>query len=156
MKLVFPSLSPCFDPHPFPRRTPQKRLRKSGRLVEKATYTHSYPFCWRSDTPLIYKAVPSWFVAVQVSRPNARPCSRNGAMWRLESFPFHQRLNSHTSKLRPTHATPQFHQTVKERLLANNAQTYWVPAFVKENRFHNWLADAKARLFPFFSLHDII
>lgn len=37
-----------------------------GRLVDKATYQHSYPFCWRSDTPLIYKAVPSWFVAVQV------------------------------------------------------------------------------------------
>ncbi len=34
--------------------------------MDKATYTHSYPFCWRSDTPLIYKAVPSWFVAVQV------------------------------------------------------------------------------------------
>ena len=26
---------------------------------------HSYPFCWRSDTPLIYKAVPSWFVRVE-------------------------------------------------------------------------------------------
>lgn len=59
-------------------------------------------------------------------------------------------------KLRPTHATPQSHQTVKERLLANNAQTYWVPAFVKENRFHNWLADAKARCFPFLSLRGMI
>lgn len=28
----------------------------------------SYPFCWRSDTPLIYKAVPSWFVAVESIR----------------------------------------------------------------------------------------
>lgn len=31
----------------------------------------------------------------------------------------------------------------QERLLANNAQTYWVPSFVKDHRFHNWLADAK-------------
>ena len=26
---------------------------------------HNYPFCWRSDTPLIYRAVPSWFVNVE-------------------------------------------------------------------------------------------
>lgn len=48
---------------------------------------------WRSETPLIYKAVPSWFVSVE---------------------------------------------KIKERLLAANAQTYWVPEFVKEKRFHNW------------------
>ena len=26
--------------------------------------THSYPFCWRSDSPLIYKAHSSWFIQV--------------------------------------------------------------------------------------------
>lgn len=41
------------------------KLKASGRLLMKDTYTHSYPFCWRSDTPLIYKAVPSWFVTVE-------------------------------------------------------------------------------------------
>lgn len=40
-------------------------LKKSGRLVRSGTHSHSYPFCWRSDTPLIYKAVPSWFVRVE-------------------------------------------------------------------------------------------
>jgi isoleucyl-tRNA synthetase len=73
-------------------------LKAQGRLISKETYMHSYPFCWRSDTPLIYKAVPSWFVTVE--------------------------------KLR-------------SQLLANNAETYWVPSFVKEKRFHNWLAEAK-------------
>jgi isoleucyl-tRNA synthetase len=33
-------------------------------------------------------------------------------------------------------------EAIKERLLANNAQTYWVPAYVKEKRFHNWLENA--------------
>lgn len=33
---------------------------------------HSYPFCWRSDTPLIYKAVPSWFVRVEEIKPQVR------------------------------------------------------------------------------------
>lgn len=41
-----------------------KDLKNRGRLVRHAQITHSYPFCWRSDTPLIYKAVPSWFVRV--------------------------------------------------------------------------------------------
>ena len=40
-------------------------LKGDGRLVQKDTLHHSYPFCWRSDTPLIYKAVPSWFIRVE-------------------------------------------------------------------------------------------
>lgn len=37
-------------------------IKAKGRLVEAAALVHSYPFCWRSHTPLIYKAVPSYFV----------------------------------------------------------------------------------------------
>jgi isoleucyl-tRNA synthetase len=43
----------------------EKKLKEAGRFVHGGRYRHSYPFCWRSDTPLIYKAVPSWFVAVE-------------------------------------------------------------------------------------------
>lgn len=74
------------------------KLKDMGRLVVKDTCVHAYPFCWRSDTPLIYRAVPAWFVAVE---------------------------------------------SLREKLLANNKKTYWVPTFVKEKRFHNWLAEAK-------------
>ncbi|KAL2821285.1 tRNA synthetases class I-domain-containing protein [Aspergillus cavernicola] len=42
-----------------------KHLKASGRLIVDSQITHSYPFCWRSDTPLIYRAVPSWFVKIQ-------------------------------------------------------------------------------------------
>lgn len=73
-------------------------LRQSGRLVQRGQLNHSYPFCWRSDTPLLYRAVPSWFVKVTA---------------------------------------------LKSRLLENNEKTYWVPSFVKEKRFHNWLKDAR-------------
>lgn len=73
-------------------------LKQQGRLVLKETFFHPYPFCWRSETPLIYKAVPSWFVAVE---------------------------------------------KIKPQLVANNLQSYWVPNFVQEKRFHNWLCDAK-------------
>ena len=39
-------------------------LKANGLLVKKEQYTHTYPFCWRTDTPLIYKAMSSWFVKV--------------------------------------------------------------------------------------------
>ena len=41
-----------------------KYLKEQGRLIVDSQITHSYPFCWRSDTPLIYKAVPAWFVKI--------------------------------------------------------------------------------------------
>ncbi|XP_033647297.1 isoleucine--tRNA ligase, cytoplasmic-like [Asterias rubens] len=74
-----------------------KWLKNQGRLVDHSTCKHSYPFCWRSETPLIYKAVPSWFIRVE---------------------------------------------PLVEKLLANNQETYWVPEFVKDKRFANWLRDA--------------
>jgi len=40
-------------------------LKKRGRLYKQDTIVHSYPFCWRTETPLIYRAVSSWFVAVE-------------------------------------------------------------------------------------------
>lgn len=76
-----------------------KAIKAKGRLVKPpGSFNHSYPFCWRSDTPLIYRAVPSWFVAVE---------------------------------------------KLKDQLLENNKQTYWVPDYVKEKRFHNWLENAR-------------
>lgn len=75
-----------------------KRLKAEGRLVNESSCKHSYPFCWRSETPLIYKAVPSWFIRVQQAQ---------------------------------------------EKLLENNQKTYWVPDFVKDKRFGNWLREAR-------------
>ena len=37
-------------------------LRESGRLFKAEEYEHSYPHCWRCDTPLIYYAKSSWYV----------------------------------------------------------------------------------------------
>ncbi|CAD5327491.1 unnamed protein product [Arabidopsis thaliana] len=73
-------------------------VKAKGRLVKTGSFTHSYPFCWRSDTPLIYRAVPSWFVRVE---------------------------------------------QLKEKLLKSNEQTEWVPGYVKDKRFHNWLENAR-------------
>jgi len=41
-----------------------KKLAESGALLAKARYEHSYPHCWRSKTPIIFRAVDQWFVSL--------------------------------------------------------------------------------------------
>jgi isoleucyl-tRNA synthetase len=73
-------------------------IKKKHRLFKHDVIEHSYPFCYRSDTPLIYRAVSSWFVAVE---------------------------------------------KIKDRLVANNRQTAWVPDHLRDGRFGNWLENAR-------------
>ena len=42
-----------------------RRLKEEGKIFRHETVQHSYPYCWRTDTPLIYKAVSTWFVKVE-------------------------------------------------------------------------------------------
>jgi isoleucyl-tRNA synthetase len=42
-----------------------RRLKNEKKVFHHGQVRHRYPFCWRSDTPLIYKAVRTWFVAVE-------------------------------------------------------------------------------------------
>ncbi len=39
-------------------------LKKQSSWLKTEQYLHNYPHCWRTDTPLIYKAVPSWYLKV--------------------------------------------------------------------------------------------
>jgi len=45
-----------------------KKLSMEGKLLKKMPYEHDYPFCWRCDTPLIYYARSSWFIAMSTKR----------------------------------------------------------------------------------------
>lgn len=45
-----------------------KHLKETGALYHHDVIVHSYPFCPRSDTPIIYRTVPSWFVKVEQMR----------------------------------------------------------------------------------------
>ena len=75
-----------------------KHLKAKGLLIADSQIMHSYPFCWRSDTPLIYRAVPSWFVKIGPIIP---------------------------------------------QMLENIAGSHWVPSYVKEKRFSNWISGAR-------------
>jgi isoleucyl-tRNA synthetase len=41
-----------------------RKLDAAGALFAKQKYTHSYPHCWRSKTPIIFRAVDQWFVGL--------------------------------------------------------------------------------------------
>ena len=75
-----------------------KILEQTNSLFSNKTEIHSYPYCWRTGTPLIYKAIPTWFVRVEA---------------------------------------------IRERMVKLNNDTHWVPGFIGEKRFSNWLENAR-------------
>ncbi len=46
-------------------------LEASGHLLGKEDYLHSYPHCWRSKTPIIFRAVPQFFIKIDAIRDSA-------------------------------------------------------------------------------------
>ncbi|HUV08154.1 MAG TPA: isoleucine--tRNA ligase, partial [Spirochaetia bacterium] len=42
-----------------------KDLKEQGKLVKRSSYLHAYPHCWRCSSPLIYRAIDSWFVSIE-------------------------------------------------------------------------------------------
>ena len=47
-------------------------LKAKGALHRQDVIQHSYPYCYRSDTPLIYRAIPSWYVRVTAFKDNLK------------------------------------------------------------------------------------
>lgn len=41
-----------------------ERLKNERKLIKREQYVHNYPHCWRCDSPLIYRAISSWFVNI--------------------------------------------------------------------------------------------
>jgi isoleucyl-tRNA synthetase len=46
-------------------------LKDHGSLIKQEQIKHNYPHCWRTDQPLIYRAMPSWYVEVTKFRDRA-------------------------------------------------------------------------------------
>lgn len=47
------------------------RLKNDGKLLYAHKYKHSYPFCWRCKTDLVYKLISAWFIKMDEIRPLA-------------------------------------------------------------------------------------
>lgn len=57
-----------------------KRLKENGLLVAAKEILHSYPHCWRSKTPVIFRATEQWFVSVDRDMPQTGKTLRNMAL----------------------------------------------------------------------------
>ena len=57
-----------------------KELIEHGKLLAKGTLRHSYPHSWRSKAPVIFRATPQWFVAID--KPFMDSAARRCASWR--------------------------------------------------------------------------
>ena len=69
----------------FDANTPITRdLREAGRLIRHETIEHSYPHSWRSGQPLIYMAVPAWFVRVTEFRDRMVELNHDQITWMPE------------------------------------------------------------------------
>jgi len=60
-------------------------LDDRGLLFAEVDYEHSYPFCWRCDTPLIYYARDTWFIAMTKLRDRLM-ANNNGVNWLPENI----------------------------------------------------------------------
>lgn len=61
-----------------------KDLKATGRVLRHQTIVHSYPHSWRSGEPLIYMALPSWFVSVRKIRDRMVELNHEGIEWMPE------------------------------------------------------------------------
>lgn len=52
-------------------------LKKTGDLLKIQMYKHNYPFCWRTETPLIYCTVPSYYIRVTALKDRLIELNRN-------------------------------------------------------------------------------
>ncbi|MBQ3754633.1 MAG: isoleucine--tRNA ligase, partial [Clostridia bacterium] len=62
-----------------------EKLKNEGKLFKAMKFTHSYPFCWRCDTPLLYYARSSWFVKMTAVKENLL-ASNNSVNWMPETI----------------------------------------------------------------------
>lgn len=59
-------------------------LTESNSLAHREDYPHSYPHCWRSKTPIVFRAVEQWFIRIDHS-PSGQPSLRQTALHTIAS-----------------------------------------------------------------------
>ena len=59
-------------------------LESRGLLLRKDVYEHTYPYCWRCDTPLLYYAKPSWYIATSQAKDSLTSSNAELIHWHPE------------------------------------------------------------------------
>ncbi len=84
---LLPDASEFVGAHIF--KSNEKILELLGNSLLKVTkFTHSYPFCWRTHKPVIYRATKQWFIAMD-KKEGRRETLRNMAMSELKNIKFY-------------------------------------------------------------------
>ncbi|MBM3882920.1 MAG: isoleucine--tRNA ligase [Verrucomicrobia bacterium] len=97
-------------------------LRAQNALVHHEHYRHSYPHCWRSKTPVIFRAMDQWFIRIDHPAPN--PALPTGA-------PAENPDLAPAAAAPSEPATPAADPTFRQLALAAIDQVNWIPAWGK-------------------------
>lgn len=60
------------------------KLQEEGKLFKKETYEHSYPHCWRTDKPVLYYPLDSWFIKTTAMKERMTELNKT-INWKPES-----------------------------------------------------------------------
>jgi len=93
-------------------------LTEAGALIARARHKHDYPHSWRSKKPVIFRATPQWFIALDKA---VSPHPEEARKGRLEG----SRAEAHPS--RRAFGAPQDEATLRARALKAIGDTRWVP-----------------------------
>ncbi len=63
-----------------------EKLKASNHLIHFKEIEHSYPHCWRSKVPLIFRATPQWFIGLDIEKNNIRKLALN-SIRQIQFFP---------------------------------------------------------------------
>ncbi len=58
-------------------------LKEQGRVFRHETIVHSYPHCWRTGVPLLYRALSTWFMKLDAPVPSAEGATKSVKEWML-------------------------------------------------------------------------
>ena len=89
-------------------------LRVRHALLHQENYHHSYPYCWRSKTPIIFRAMDQWFIKIDQPTADALACEG--------SPPCKKSEKSHSVKLTLPSAA-----TFRQQALAEIDRVKWIP-----------------------------
>jgi isoleucyl-tRNA synthetase len=60
-------------------------LKEQGRIFKHDTLVHSYPHCWRTGVPLLYRALKTWFLKIDGELTNAEGETKTLKQWMIDS-----------------------------------------------------------------------
>jgi len=60
-------------------------LKEQGRVFRHDTLVHSYPHCWRTGVPLLYRALKTWFLKIDGELTNAEGETKTLKQWMIDS-----------------------------------------------------------------------